>query len=388
MRNRSKVTPNHSNQQSNVSHDVNKKPIFETIVKKIIKTLSEDERFYNINLKVIDDSIIGSYKYGEKDANDTSIAFTINKIKDDKGHEKFMITYTVNGLNTEYKKILNDATKAVDEIYNIGGDSHYFQFIDDDGNIINDNENQPVNDDGNIINDDEKSKKIDDKIISDINKQSDKMLCEHIGSTIKKQLEDQPGCYNVKYNVNDDASVSITYDIVVLDSDKNKLSVPYKDSVAIIVKPSNEHETCEITTTIKKSTGQTIKKREKMTIGQIKKHIEAHQFIDNHEYEVYDVNNPNIEESSLEEEEDIKNIEKKNHYAVDEDKKNNHLKNNVSIKHIDNSIAIDGYDNQHQEDKSSDEEWSANINEDIDEGVADIKNLEHTAFHSSILNNK
>ena len=200
-------------------------------------------------------------------------------------------------------------------------------------------------------------------------KQADKMLCEYIGSTIKKQLEDQPSCHDIKYDVNNNgARVKITFNhTVVPDSPSSQ----YQESVTMIAIPGSRG-TCDILTQIKRETGQTASQVETITIDQIQKYIELHQ--DNHE-----CNSPNIEESSSEEEkEDIKNIKKKNHYAEDKDKKNNYLKTIFSTEHID-GIAIDGYDNQHQEDKSSDEE---------DEGVADIRNLKHTTFHSSILNNK
>ena len=231
------------NKSVNVCFVENTNAILQQIVDKIKKNLQKDKRFYEVKCDIDNNKIIGSYKYSEcphKDKDATRIFFEIERNNENK---EFTINYIVNGNHAQTQITAYNTGDIVSKIEQLGGDN-YYEFIDNDGNIINEN--------GNIVDiNNKKNRNIGEENYCQFMNESGDVIglnvvlkYYYIAEDIKQALHKDTNCTDVKCTV-DGKTITITYK--VYDAKKNG----HTTEVTSTITPIGSGETFNKNTTIK-----------------------------------------------------------------------------------------------------------------------------------------
>ena len=317
--------------------DENDNLILENIPNTIINELREDERFSNIECNIDNKTIVGSYNFSHETGDDViKVTFSITPNEKEK---TFTIEYNVKDCQTEENKLgkqtFHIQDDVVNKLYNIAVDNYY--------EVTDDN----VNEKENNNEDNKKNDVFNQKIENYVNQDS-----QQIANMFIDSLKQDKSICDIKCNVDGD-SITCTYNIIKL----GKLGeLPATAFVTI----TRQGEDLVIKSTYQEYRG---KKRTKIATINIKKlqekaDIRNQLIADNDQY---DINNPNIEEVSLEEE-DIGH----NHHIGNKDDKvinNNNFGDEQMDVDIDENVSINNLYHEHNINTMSSVKDESNMDE-------------------------
>ena len=299
------------------------------IVDSIKKCLQEDNCCHAVGCSVMNNKILGKYKYG-KGKEVITIFF---KVEEDKKKKAFKIDYKVKEKQIAKQITLKNASNVVDEITCLGKEN-YYEIIDDEeeekqNNVV------PNNIPNNIV---KKEKKKQNDFVPNIS------LLKQIAEDISDALKQDPYYTDVKCDKADGNAFILQYKVC---NDKKK------DYTAEVVSTITQlgTETFKKTTVVK-SNGLTKTLENIVDMRDIIKIFYQDKVNKIYDFKEYNINNPNIGEDSLKDSsnpykinENTYDFDSNIYESVNENTSNNNLSQNNKMSDLkdgfsDKSLSI------------------------------------------------